>query len=56
MQGDMEDLSVKAAGNLTANRQTEIKVKQRSSVTKTSFWSYFISHHSKKRLMIIFLL
>lgn len=53
-QGGVEDLSVKSAENvgLTASRQTEIKVKQRSSV----FSYYFISHLSKKRFMVIFLL
>lgn len=40
MQGGVEDLSVKSAENagLTASRQTEIKVKQRSSVTQTFFF------------------
>lgn len=61
MQGGVEDLSMKSAENagLTASGQTEIKVKQRSSVTKTFFlifYYYFISHLSKKRFMIIYLL
>lgn len=40
MQGGVEDLSVKSAENagLTASRLTEIKVKQRSSVTKIFFF------------------
>lgn len=56
MQGGMEDLSVKSAENagLTGSRQTEIKVKQRSSVTNTFSPYYFISHLSEKWFMIIF--
>lgn len=58
MQGGVEDLSVKSAQNagLTASRPTEIKVKQRSSVTKTFFFPLLLSHLSKKMFTIIFLL
>lgn len=40
MQGGVEDLSAKSAENagLTASRQTEIKAKQKSSVTKNFFF------------------